>query len=456
MARISDEIRAQFPSGTNPISAYVEWASRLSHTPPEMHLGAILAPWAYEMSRFGLRVGSTPARHWVGLVADSGVSKTSTVNRVRDFSEAFYDRLFKRTSVTVPTSWVSLNGSLPGVLHKLSQLGTFNGHTCAILHHDEATAILRREDTADALNELYNGRTIERNLRYLQKQSDEGGTTDNSIVKPITQMIVTTTPTALERVLKPEMVEGGLYYRILWIHASLRKEDLMPRPLEDLEGRKWVLDWWEYTWRELHARATHRTQPLYRRILFEPEAYDWLDQHLFYQFRDIMVADRFDKGLVMRMSPQAQQLAALYATARLRIRNNHITVGLEEVQAAGAFMLARRAASASLGQAVVAPNETFDRRQRRVLNALTDAGTRGLKRSELYRLFNNRVTAGELEVVLDALTERELIATAALETGPSDPTTPNGRKRLYYFTPEAAAALMAGRAKHPLHDVRGE
>lgn len=433
MAELTDEVRALYPT-EGPLWAFMEYASALTDTPPIMHLASLLPVFGFEACRRGLTIPEFgPPRAWIGLVAPSGVSKTSTVNRVRDLMGEVYNAHV----AGLQSPWQSLNGSLPGVLHALSERERFHNRTCAILTHPEFTAVLRRDDAADALNEIYDGKDVERHTRYLQKAADKGEGQEAIVKAPTMQALVTTTPTAFRRVLRPETVEGGLFYRFMWVHETLRFDDLQPRPTENPAVRQWVLDWFTHWFRTMEG---HRARGLAAAVRFELDAAMYLEQTLFERVKPMMVSKTYQAGIARRLIPHAWHIATIYAVSRAHVTTSgsvgQVTVTLDDTQRAAAFALRILDFTMEVGDRVTVPMMELDAKQTRLMEAITAAGTEGLPRKAAFRLLNNNVTAKELDTILEPLEAVGDIMPVHV------PPVGRGRPGIAYFTWDNGLAFL--------------
>lgn len=426
MARLSNALAQCFPA-EGPIWAYMQWAHRLSHTPPVLHLASILPVMGYELCRRGFSIPEygTP-RAWFGIVAASSVAKTSTLSRARDFSQNFYAEHFAHESIR-PRPWVSLEGSLPGVLHAISGMQDDKGKTCGILYHNEFSRVLRSEDALEPLNMIYDGNDLDRNLRYLQKQADQGANVTAVIKQPAFSACVTTTPSALDRVARADMLEGGLFQRMLWIRCGLTREELQPRPLSDPTGRRFVMDTWGNWFGVFEA---HRLRGLTPTIAFDPAALTWLDS-VFESLGDLIVRETFEAGVAIRATHHATGLAAIYAASRNSVHDGQIWVSVDDIWRAVNLVLMCLSNARELGGALLVKTMSLSSKLQHMLNFVKERDAAGCTRRDAYTLFHGHISKVEMEALISVLLEMNLIVEqVGFVTGPGRPS-----KKLY--TPEA-------------------
>lgn len=427
MARLPEALERCFPA-EGPIWAYMQWAHRLSHTPPILHLASIIPVMSYELCRRGFTIPEfgTP-RAWFGVVAASSVAKTSTLSRARDFSQNFYSEHFVHESIR-PKPWVSLEGSLPGVLHAISGMQDDKGRTAGILYHNEFSRVLRSEDALEPLNMIYDGNDLDRNLRYLQKQQDQGSNVSAVIKQPSFSAVVTTTPSAMERVARADMLEGGLFQRMLWVRCGLTRSELQPRPLSDPTGKRYVMDTWANWFGIFEA---HRLRGLVPTIAFEPAALQWLDS-VFESLGDLIVRETFESGVAIRATHHATGLAAVYAASRNAVHDGQIWVGPDDVFRAVNLVAECLGNAQKLGGQLFVKTMSLSSKSQHLLNCVKDRDVHGCTRREVYELFHRHVGKVEMELIIATLIEMGLIVeqVAFPKSGPGRPS-----KKLY--TPDA-------------------
>lgn len=405
MARLTAEVQACFPE-TGPIAEYVRWAATTGHAPPIMHLASILPVVGYELIRRGFqepRFGSLV--QWIALIAPSGSTKTTQMRLARVFSEEWYSSMF--ASDIAPEPWLSLEGSMAGVLHAAAQLPTVAGRTPGILYHSEFSKVLRSDDVSDVLNQLYDGDPYERNLRYLQKLKDGfgGSNVKARIADPAFTLLALTTPISLEGVIRPEMLQGGLYARFLWIRAKLNRDDLQPWPQRIEQSREALLNTWRLWFSSLEGSRLTGLAP-------EIELSDAAEKYLESVFKllgDSIVGDGFDSTVTSRILPHATRIACYYAASRFDRQGNHIIVSEDDAARAAALVLHSAEYALALGTEIGATSLAIDAKQRQILQLATRAGTDGVSRREIYRAFSNKLDKQQIEALLAALIDQERI-----------------------------------------------
>ena len=399
MAKLSEQLAQCFPA-EGPIWAYMQWAHKLSHTPPVLHLASIVPVIGYELCRRGFTITEYGSpRAWFGVVAASSVAKTSTLSRARQFSVDFYTEHFTHEALR-PKPWVSLEGSLPGVLHAISSMQDERGRTCGVLYHNEFSRVLRSEDALEPLNMIYDGNDYDRNLRYLQKLADKGENVSAVIKQPSFSACVTTTPSALSRVARTDMLEGGLFQRMLWIRCGLLREELQPRPISDPVGQRFVQDVWGNWFGTLEA---HRLAGLGPTIAFEPAALKWLDDVVFGSLGDLIVRESFESGVAIRASAHATHLAAIYAASRGRVRDGQIWVGADDVWRAANLVIMCLHNARELGGALFVKTMDLASRLQLLLSHVKDKDVNGCTRREAYDAFHGHVGKVEMEAMIGIL-----------------------------------------------------
>ena len=446
MAKLSDELRSCLPE-SGPIREYVEWAAPLSHAPPTMHLASIVPLAGYELCRRGLTLGRLgPPRVWFGIVASSSVGKTSTLGEARKFSEAFYAERFSREN-SAPKPWVSLEGSLPGVIHAIAQLTDERGRTAGILYHNEFSKVVRLDDVVEPLNEIYDGRDYSRNLRYLQKATENGQQNgmQAQIKSPAFSAVVTTTPRAFERVIKPEILEGGLFVRFLWLHERLLASDLQPQQLDDPAGWAQVLHSWDNWFGTLEAMRLHNLLPTIR---IAEDANGWMDHVFFEVMRERIAREDVESGLALRAPAQTRHLAAIYAASRgsfacdVGDSRPFVYVTLSDVMSAANLVMRCLGKGAALGVQLGLESMRLSEKHTRVLAAVQEAGLLGLTRGEVFRLFSSNLDKNQIDSLIATLVDASEIHEEVVMT-PGQ----RGRPPKVIYSTQAWRILEAQRAK---------
>lgn len=440
MARLSESLAQCFPAD-GPIWAYMQWAAPLTHTPPALHLASILPVLSYELCRRGFTIPPYGMpRTWFGVVAPSSVAKTSTLYRAKDFSSAFYEEHFVHEAVR-PKPWVSLEGSLPGVLHAISSMKDAHGKTCGILYHNEFSRVLRSEDALEPLNMIYDGRDYDRNLRYLQKQVDKGESVQAIIREPAFSAVVTTTPTAIERVSRPETLEGGFFQRVLWIRTSLLREDLQPRPKEDPTGQRFALDIWARWFGYFEAARLRGILPTIR---IHPAADHWLDEVLFRSLEEVIIRESFESGVALRMRHHAVNVAAVYAASRCSIHDQQILITQDDVWRAANLVFTCFRSAHDLGGQIRVKTMDLPSKVQALLDYVRECDVAGCTRREAYSVFRGHVGKVELEMIVSVLADGNFVVEQTGFVGPR-----GGRPIKKLFTPDAWRRLSDSNPSGP-------
>ena len=335
------------------------------------------------------------------------------MNRAKRFTQDFYSRVGPTLELK---PWMSLEGSMAGVIHALAErTDAQSGVTAAVLFHNEFSKVLRSDDSIEVLNELYDGSDYERHYRHLQQAAAAGDDKAKPTIRDV-QMnaVVTTTPRALQRVIKPEMVEGGLYPRFLWLRTHLRPEDLMPRPLHDHLGRAKALGVWEMWWRALEL---HRHQGGQREIVFDSAADDWLVETVWEGLRDVLTRDTYEAGVAMRVNAYATSLAAIYAGSRGNFYDGELHVELDDTVRAANLVIRCYSDALTLGGPLSTVGLDISDKAKLVLAAVERAGRTGCSRRDLYQALNRHATRGELAEIVDTLAEMELVVEVVSTVG---------------------------------------
>lgn len=410
MATVTAELAACFPA-LGPIAEYVAWRAPLTHAPPVLHLAAILPVVAYEAARRGYTVpaGFGQPIEWFAVVAPPASAKSTQLREARAFSDDFYAAVSNHADLT-PRPWVSLEGSIPGVIQRIAQIRpTLEGRTCGILYHTEFSRVLANEEAAPPLNLLYDGEDYVRNLRYVQRAAELGGftgTQGSTIKETVFSASVTTTPSALERAMHAETLEGGLFSRFLWLRERLDANALMPRPLVNHEGRARCLNAWVHWFAGLEGLQATGVS---REIRCTPEAIALHEGPLFEALRADMAGEGFAAGVALRTLGHAMRLAAIYALARLHTERDAVTVTYDDLWRAANFAMRSRRDALALGQSLAAVSLPIDGQTRQLVDMVEAAGVRGASRRDVYRLFGGKLPKPAIDSVIDGALDQELV-----------------------------------------------
>lgn len=421
MAQLTDEFRVCLPE-QGPLHDYVYWAHRLTHAPPAIHLACVLPLISYELVRrgFTLPIYDTLTL-WLGVIAPPASAKTHSLRQVREFSKDFYISLFG--SEVAPDPWVSFEGSLQGNLAAISECPvTERGVIPGILYHTEASKVFASEEAPPTLCQLYDGDDIKRNYRYLQRAKAEGQVNAPITIRaPQLSSVFMTTQAALESVIQREMLEGGLFSRILWLRERLNPTELMPTPKTDAVGRSVLLQRWLEWARTLDGlRAGHGLQ---LEIALDSGAMAFLTQTLFDRLKESMTRDSMEASLALRAMPHATRVAACYAASRLNVVPGITAVGEPQTQIvieqgdlmrAANFVLRSYGSALQLGGGQSVAKSTAKTKRELLYNAVVERGRVGLLRREAYGLFHNNIDKRELDDLIRQLADADLIMEATL------------------------------------------
>lgn len=419
MTSISEKLANCFPE-SGPIADTVRWAAELTHAPPELHLVSTLPLVGYEMARRGFTIARFGAPvMWFAVVAPAASAKSSAMRRVREMSRDVYKARYRHAPDIMPNPWIDLEGSMAGVLQRISQIRPEADRTSGILYHTEVSKVLRQDEAIEPLCKIYDAEPYTRNLRYLQKQQAEmGGFTGSqgaTLAATTFGAVVSSTPAALKRVMRGDALSGGLFSRFMWLRASLNPEELMPFPGLGGPQRDAVIAGWGHwisTLEGFKARGD-----LKRTIVMSPEAERFYVEQLFETLRPYMVGARggessdYVAGVALRVTHHAVRIAAAYAFSRPdRIDPYRMQVVISEDDLRRASNLAMRAFTdaCTIGQMVSFVSLDIDERASHLLSSLRTAGAAGLGRSDCYAAFGNRIQKRDLDAVLDTLTDSEL------------------------------------------------
>lgn len=430
LASLDSEVAGCFPA-EGPIHSYVQWAHRLTHAPAITHVAAITPLLGYELCRRGFTLpGYGTPRVWFGLIAPPAVGKTTVLGWAQDFTRDWYAEHFEHEAIT-PRPWVSLEGSLPGVLQAIASMGDpFSQTTCGILFHTEFSKVLRADDALEPLNMIYDGRDYERNLRYLQKAAEQGVTSQpKAVIKgPAFSALATTTPSAFSRVCRAETLEGGLFSRFMWLREKLSRDSLQFEPAEDPVGRRWALGAWSNWFGRMEALRLEGLSPT---IAFDEAGREWLKTVLFDSLRDSMVRENYEASIAVRVLPHTSRLAAIYAASRASVYKGQVYVTLDDImRAANMTIRCMRDALALAGEVAIGTMNLTER-QRVVLDAITRAGETGIVRRQLYAITGGHVDKGQLDLIMASLEDAGLIV-EEVASGPA-----GGRPARRAYTVEA-------------------
>jgi len=420
---IDDELAACFPP-CGPIYEYMHWAVRCTHTPPQFHLAAILPLLSFEACRRNyVSEAGTPLHLWSGIIAPPAIGKTTAVGYAQDFTKDFYDAIQKGGL----KPWVTLEGSLPGVVEDLAQrLDDQHDITPAILYHSELSRVLRADDASELLCMLYDTRDVERNLRYLQKRKDKGEDVKTAVKAPRISAVVTSTLSAMQQVFKPQMLFGGLASRLLWFYTSaVDPSKLMAKELVDQKARARALEAWRGWVGIMDSFTVMRAA---RRVTLTIEAEEMLESFYDDNLREI-IADPANElaSIAQRANIVALRIAALYAMSIGQL-------GIDADCAQRAINLIRRSLKQSEILMPQLSETPFGRAMATILAAVQAAGKAGLSRRDVYKLVRGQSKAF-LDQIRDTLVDGGMIVELTL------PAQGRGRPPVMMYVPEHAPVL---------------
>lgn len=359
---ITDALRACYPP-QGVIADYLNWASRLTHAPPQLHLAAMLPAVAFEANKRGfVFANGDPLNVWVMIIAPPGAGKTTALSFIRDVHESYG---LSTHGATWQTPWESAEGSLPGVAEALTTHydGTDpSASTNAILYHTEVSKILRQEDSYEWLCQLYDKGDIKRNLRYIQKRKADGEEVQDTVRNVKVSAFFTTVRASFQEVFRETFLRGGFASRMLWFTGRIKAEDLMPRRLSDEDGKQAVIRSFQKWAASLDAMTLYTplgpkgTRPLRT----SPSALA-THQDYFDSMRELIVDPTEEwSALGNRACDYALKIGALYALV-----NGRHEIAQDDMQRAVALM---RYLFVALEQVLptLRPEDRFQRHIRRV------------------------------------------------------------------------------------------
>lgn len=390
------------------LHAYLYSAIPTTHAPPSYHLGAILPVLAYEVARRGIRVGTTMTlpRVWTCLVGGSGHGKSTCHRYARKFAREWHEQLLGEN---YRDPFLHLDGSIPGILNAAAGFYVADlDATIGVFETDEVSKILSQLDSvAETLCQVYDGETITRQLRDFQKRKQAGEKVEDTLRNPAISACFATTPSSLEHVGKGYHLEGGLFARILWFHAHLDPQALMPTEVVLPEHRAQTLAMWRDWAGWLDGEILLGWE---KQMNFEPAAVKLFRRQFdAYRAKLIDERDRVNSAR-MRAINYAGTIAALYA-----LSCGSMVVGEEDVAAAINLVELCIATLEGLDRTVAV---SVDQRLRARVFDLIKAHPGGCPKGLLYRRLN--VEQKDLEPVLATLTDAgdiELIPRAPGQVG---------------------------------------
>lgn len=404
---LSDALRACYPS-QGPIASYMNWVHRLTHTPPQFHLAAILPVVAHEANRrqYILENGE-PLHIWTLVVARSGTGKTTAQRYAQSLHDAWGEAM-RGSSWQSP--WESAEGSISGVVQALMEhYDEASQSTNAILHHSEMSKVLRSDEALESLCQLFDRGDLKRNLRYFQRRKDDGEDVKETMKNAKISAVFTTTKSSLQEVFREAMLRGGFASRMLWFTGTVEPKDLMSRQLIDETGKLGVVKAFQKWTGVLDTLALTNAPKV---LCLDKEA-EQVHMAYFDELRPLIVGQSEEwASLANRASIYALRLAGLYALMR-----GSTTICEQDLKPAISLMKL-------LFQELVGllpelrPEDRFQRNHRRakeiLLEAVKDYGN-PIPRAHVLK--ETKLSTFELDQVVKTLIEEEFMVEELIRTG---------------------------------------
>jgi len=385
---VGQELFDAIPGGT-PLEAYLEWACRQHGAPPAYHVVCAIAAAIHELARRGFRLGTgAPMSMWFALIGDSATGKSTAIDMVDDFIHEVW-----REASCTPTvdPWVEANGSIAGLLSSVNEhFDASRGTTvCMLYEHEFSSLFNTREAIAEFLCNLADGRTIQRNLRELQKAPRAGGGRLDRVYLPCTSGLFATTEPALAAVFTDAMRHGGLFSRVWWVRPAFDSTNFRMRAVDHTAERQDAITAWT-GW--LVGLGLHETFT----IQFEPEAWEYLEQRMFRPHAEACTEDDDLNPTRIRSVEKAQVIAALFATMQGRC-----VISVADVELARKFMgimVTHTRAMQGIGSG------TLMRAITKAELFVRNAGNDGVSKRDMYKkLHTDKRT---MDLVLETLLDR--------------------------------------------------
>jgi hypothetical protein len=294
-----------------------------------------------------------------------------------------------------------------------------------ILYHTEAHKVFLSEEAPGTLCQIYDGEPIERNFRYLQEEEKEGAKDRVRMKPPLMSTILATTQASLAPLVKREVLEGGLFSRVLWMQESTDPKTLMPQPLEDEAGYTTLVQKWQYWVRSLDGARLQGSMPA---IPLSDAARKFLEGQLFDYLRaNISSESAMESGVALRSMPHAAKIAACYAASRLNFQRSapnaplQIVIDHEDIVRAANFVIRCFQSAMELGGKMATRRLEIEDRRARIESALRQAGTNGLSRRELYTLFHGAIDKRGLDGLVSELEESDLVVQSRMPSSGGRP-----------------------------------
>jgi hypothetical protein len=403
---------------------------------------------SYELTRRGffLNAYDKNLTIWLGVIAPPASGKNTCVRWARKLSVDVYQGIFGPD--LAPQPWLSLDGSMQGVMAAISarqepDLPIIPG----ILFHTEAHKVFLSDEAPGTLCQIYDGESIERNFRYLQEEEKEGARDRVKMKPPLMSTVLATTQASLAPLVKREVLEGGLFSRVLWMHERTDPKTLMPQPLEDEGGRTMLVQRWQHWIRTLDGIRLQGCTPS---IPLSAAAKEFLEGQLFDFLRtNISSESAMESGVALRAMPHAAKIAACYAASRLNFQQAapgaplSLVIDYDDIVRAANFVIRCFQSAMELGGRMAVQRLNIEDRRARIEHALLQAGGEGLTKRDLYKLFHGNVIKQQLDGFIAELEESDLLVQYKIVVGG------RGRPmvRVFHVNHEAAAAAKLGSTK---------
>lgn len=386
------------PDGT--LTRYCRWVCRTTRTPAVFHVGSILAAWAYVANKRGITYGEPDAKRKrfsivSALIGGSGTGKSTAATAAQDFLSDWN----ARRGGLYGDPFVSLFGTVPGIVEEVSTRfdARIDATTCILTSH-EMSQILAHEDFHETFCQLYDGRTLRRTQRRIQEAAKTGDPTVRSrIHNPAICGILCSTPAGLERVVRPEHVEGGLFSRVVWVRGRFEKRaDIVGwgAPPGYRQLREEALSCWD-SWAthvdvlQQRGYGLHITLPTH----LSARAYECLQEAYWQEIRgELRVA-----AILARLHEYVNAFACLYALA-----NGGLEVQQHDVDRALDWARQVEGSARDLTGSLAVSQLTRD--AQRVEHVL-QMHPAGLRKRDLYQQV--RMSKYELDAALDQLIDAE-------------------------------------------------
>jgi hypothetical protein len=348
-----------------------------------------IAAAIHELARRGFRLGTgAPMSMWFALIGDSATGKSTAIDMVDDFIHEVW-----REASCTPTvdPWVEANGSIAGLLSSVNEhFDASRGTTvCMLYEHEFSSLFNTREAIAEFLCNLADGRTIQRNLRELQKAPRAGGGRLDRVYLPCTSGLFATTEPALAAVFTDAMRHGGLFSRVWWVRPAFDSTNFRMRAVDHTAERQDAITAWT-GW--LVGLGLHETFT----IQFEPEAWEYLEQRMFRPHAEACTEDDDLNPTRIRSVEKAQVIAALFATMQGRC-----VISVADVELARKFMgimVTHTRAMQGIGSG------TLMRAITKAELFVRNAGNDGVSKRDMYKkLHTDKRT---MDLVLETLLDR--------------------------------------------------